>query len=104
NGTLARTSSGTAPFSAQTLTLTNIQNVNLTGGAGQDVFTVNSWNSNANMTGVSGRNTFNMTLTGNGNGNYNVTDTASVSSEVLNATVDATIILTSKLHRVLGQH
>ena len=103
NTNFALTNTQFSRSNAGNLALSGIQNAVLTGGSGADTFTVSNWSGNATLNGVSGKNIFNLILSGATNGVYNVSDSASISSDVLNVTAGQTVTLTADLIDVGSQ-
>ena len=91
NTNFTLTNTGFSRFNIGSFTLSNIQNAVLTGGSSADTFTVSNWSGNVTLNGVSGKNIFNLVLSGSTNGIYNVSDSASVSSDVLNITASRNV-------------
>lgn len=86
-----------------TLTLQNIQNATLTGGASANVFTVQNWSGNATLNGIGGNETFNITFTGVGSGTVTLSDNATTSNDVLNLYTGASTTITSSQLKVGAQ-
>ena len=86
-----------------TLTLSNIQNATLTGGASANTFTVHDWSGNATLTGIGGNETYNITLSGTGSGTITVSDATPNSNDVLNLYTGASTTITASQLKVVSQ-
>lgn len=97
------TNTGLSRSGLPTLGLSGIQNAQLTGGAGVNVFTLTTWSGNATLTGVNGNDTYNVTLTGADAETVTVADAAPNSNDSLNLTVGASTIVTANQVAVAAQ-
>ncbi len=86
--------------------LSGIQSATLTGGTGNNTFTLSGWSGNATLDGTTGNNTFNLTVTGSGTGSVTVADTGSTAAntDTLNVTASRTTFVTSTSVTVGTQH
>src|SRR5262249_52655596 len=82
------------------MTLSGIQNANLTGGASANTFTVQNWSGIATLDGKEGSDTYNLTLSGTGTGTVNVSDSGSTGTDTMNVTGSGTTLVTSTSVRV----
>ena len=97
------TNTGLARSGLPTLSLQNIQNASLTGGASANVFNILNWNGNATLTGVGGNDTFNITLSNTGSSTFNVSDATPNSNDVLNLFAGASMTITANQVQVGSQ-